>query len=818
MNLCRSTVFVNSSVLLLAFTVSYLPNMLSAKSISPVLEFPQTGMDDPIAYKDYKTRFFQDTASNCVQIYLREDSGRVVHLEADSLNESIGFSMRQISGEPVPIEWGSEEADISVSGNRRSLQYSLVVSSAAVRIGHLILGSMRKERDFQYDQKHLLPLNSPAFDEPELLTLIENLTKLSELDQQNQLTLLQATSVEELRRRMAPKIVLKESGSGSIVEIEQTSFDAKNHLWMQILIQNNQEAKHEENTVIVRSKDNNSPLKLVIEIATDGPALTPLNRSQIFNQAFLQYYESEKSSAMKNPSSSAFKWLDREVRGMELVSYEEKLMAGLPNFATYFGRDTMMSAFMLEPIWNASMLEHAISSVLRKLAPSGEVSHEEALGGQAIRENAGEYNRIMELYWKETDKSKGQKILDEARVLLQDLQATRENYRMVDDDFQLAVLVSRYLNHQGLSSERKKEFLLDPISSSRREATRLSLIMRNLDYIATVTDPFATKPEVLNLVSFFKSDKGTWISGSWRDSEVGYAGGRFAMDVNVIWVPNALKSLLSILDSLRAVGFVDSDLQRMASDLPGARFKEYIRNNEELQKAAETWDTSIQHFKISLTQTEVESRIHAKLNSLSAEERQYWNAILVKTRIPAMDFQFLALSLDDQGKAIPVMNTDPATLLYIAGNLPDPFRDSLLLPYPVGLFVENLGLLVANDAYASPAIWNKFEKDRYHAPTVVWGREVNLFILGLIRNILDSSKSRESLETFQLDLNKIATAVDKSGLKHSELWSYRIENGKLIPSRYGTSSDIQLWNLTDLSVQFLMHGISQRKIEIHESR
>jgi len=30
--------------------------------------------------------------------------------------------------------------------------------------------------------------------------------------------------------------------------------------------------------------------------------------------------------------------------GVELLSYREKLMAGLPNFATYFGRDMLMTA------------------------------------------------------------------------------------------------------------------------------------------------------------------------------------------------------------------------------------------------------------------------------------------------------------------------------------------------------------------------------------------------------------------------------------------------------------------------------------------
>jgi len=54
-------------------------------------------------------------------------------------------------------------------------------------------------------------------------------------------------------------------------------------------------------------------------------------------------------------------------------------------------------------------------------------------------------------------------------------------------------------------------------------------------------------------------------------------------------------------------------------------------------------------------------------------------------------------------------------------------------------------------------------------------------------------------------LQRTVTAVDRSGLRHAELWSYRIDNGRLVPTRYGTSSDVQLWSLTDLAVQYLLN-------------
>ena len=49
-----------------------------------------------------------------------------------------------------------------------------------------------------------------------------------------------------------------------------------------------------------------------------------------------------------------------------------------------------------------------------------------------------------------------------------------------------------------------------------------------------------------------------------------------------------------------------------------------------------------------------------------------------------------------------------------------------------------------------------------------------------------------------------------SGLEHNELWSYRIENGRLLPTRYGTSSDIQLWSTTKLAVEFALSKLGRR--------
>ena len=53
-------------------------------------------------------------------------------------------------------------------------------------------------------------------------------------------------------------------------------------------------------------------------------------------------------------------------------------------------------------------------------------------------------------------------------------------------------------------------------------------------------------------------------------------------------------------------------------------------------------------------------------------------------------------------------------------------------------------------------------------------------------------------------LRRTLDAVNASGLQHNELWSYEIRKGKLTPVRYGTSSDVQLWNTTNLVVQYVL--------------
>ncbi len=747
-----------------------------AEAEPPVLAIPEPGLDDTTAYQGYRTRLYRDSRDNSVQVYLDARSGRVVTLWADAANESVGFTARDAQGRPARIEWGAEPAGVADSAPSRSIEYRLALRSPAT-LGWFLLGSMRVERDFQHAELHRRGFSARPYHVAEESLLVARLSVLPEAERARHLALLQARSVGQLRARLQPLVTTPRAGT---VRIRQRALDGRTRLEVELRVDPRQGTiRAAARTVSVEPRAG-GPACLAVRVTTDAPPLTPLRRDQIFTAEFLDWLAQARARAATGDSVAVTRYrrLERLVRSAELLSSEEKLMAGLPNFATYFGRDMLMTALMMRSIWRPEMAEHVIASVLRKLGAGGEVSHEEALGEQAIREAAADYAGLL------AARPVPDSALRHARELLQSLRRTRENYHMLDDELQLPVLVARYLADSAVPSERKRAFL--------QEEGRLGLLLQELALVGRMARPYAADPRATNLVGFARLESARWRSSSWRDSDAGYAGGRYAMDINAIWMPRALESVDAILAGLAAAGMGQPSFETGA-----------------LGTALDAWRGAGRHFAVRLGSDEVARRLERRLSALPEPERRYWQAALDSAGGVRDSLTFLALSLDSAGGPIPVVNTDPATAIFLdtdPGSLPMPGGlEPFLRDYPVGLFVPGLGPLAANDAYASQPVWERFRRDRYHSPSVVWGREVNLLLLGLAQKIAAASEAgRPADPALRAALEHTRAAVDASGLGHNELWSYRIGGGRLLPIRYGTGSDVQLWNTTDLAVQFAL--------------
>jgi hypothetical protein len=810
-------------------TLVLLAQLAAPTERRPVLAMPEAGLDDSAAYGAYQTRFYRDAVGNTVQIYTDGREGRVVHVLADSDNESIGLSARDARGAMARLRWDSESARVSLDGRRRVLEYGLLAERATLRLGWFLLGSMRVERDFQYWRKHRAPLDGPQFELEEDRRLRQALASLEPAVRAQHLAAFGAPDLATLRTRMQPTLGLAAGGAatGAVVRLTQPSLDGRDTLTLDIVVDTQRVWVSVRGRVVTLRARRGATVPFRLRIGTTARPLPPppLERGEIFTPEFLRFLDGRAAQAAAPGAGaevrSQARWLERQVRAVELLASREKLMAGLPTYGTYFGRDMLLTALMMQSIWRPEMLEFSIASALRKLSPRGEVSHEEALGGQAVREAAAEYATLVERALgarRRGGNAQADSLLTRALAVARTARRPREAYHMIDDEFQLPVLVARWLGDPRVSDERKRAFLRD---SSDGGGTRLARLVAALGVVATAAAPYAADPRVANLVSFPPRGSG-WAAASWRDSNVGYAGGRYGMDVNAIWVPHALDGIARVLDELghspplgQSLDSLARTLPTLAQDTPLGR---WARDRTALRAAIDTWLGAERHFVVSLSASDARRRIDARLAALPVTERAYWRGRLAAVPNDADSSRFLAIALDARGAPLPVLNTDPVTRLFL-GELPGEregdaraLRDvrTLTRPFPLGLLIDSVGPAVASDAFAGPAVWAAFERDRYHGPRVVWGREVNLFLAGAAQRLLalgDTVGARSVQSPLAQDLREairiVTRAVDASGF-HNELWSYEVTGGRPRAVRYGSGGDIQLWSTTNLAVQFLL--------------
>ena len=215
---------------------------------------------------------------------------------------------------------------------------------------------------------------------------------------------------------------------------------------------------------------------------------------------------------------------------LSFLTYQDKFLAGSWRFNTYFGRDTLISALLLAPVLEPQAVESAIASVLDRLAPNGEVAHEEDIGEFAVLRNLREgRGRVATPIY---------------------------DYGMVDDDFLLAPLAASWMLSDERDRARASRFLAGRGVQSRKERRRAGAQSRLGR--ASVRRRLQRIPRALNLVGI----KPGRMTGNWRDSEQGLGKGRYAYDVNAALVPAALDATARLLDSGLLDEYLDVDQRR----------------------------------------------------------------------------------------------------------------------------------------------------------------------------------------------------------------------------------------------------------------
>lgn len=483
------------------------------------------------------------------------------------------------------------------------------------------------------------------------------------------------------------------------------------------------------------------PLRLRIVVASGDTPLTGLAESELLN-----------AKAAADPDAR---------NALRFLSYREKFLAGSWRFNTYFGRDTLMSVRLLMPVLQPAAVEAGLGAVLARLNGAGEVAHEEGLSEFAILE-------------RRQHKLPGG---DQATL----------DYAMVDDDYMLAPVAGEFLLGQaGVAEARAFLARKIPSETGAAPAAAGALLVRNLRFVIDQAAPFAAAPSWQKLIAI----KDGRMTGEWRDSEEGLGRGRYAYNVNGVFVPAALEAA----DKLYKAGLLDPYLtpaDRAALAKAGAMAKIWYARAPGLFRA-----------DIPAAQAVAQVREYAARVGVPAEP--------ALAAMQGQTLSFNAISLDASGKPVPIVNSDDGFLLLFghpsAAEL-ETFVGAAMRPFPAGLMTD-VGLLVANAAQATPEVEDRFGPGAYHG-AVVWSWQQALFAAGLERQLARKdlpASTRAVLTRAQALLWRAINAARVTA--NSELWSWAFRDGFYRVVAFGAgkqdvdeSNAAQLWSTVYLAVR-----------------
>ncbi len=446
---------------------------------------------------------------------------------------------------------------------------------------------------------------------------------------------------------------------------------------------------------------------------------------------------------------------------LRFLSYWEKFLAGSWRFDTYFGRDTLMSVGLLMPALQPAAIDSGLRSVLARLSPDGEVAHEEAIGEYAVlsRMSAGAPASDAPMF----------------------------DYGMIDGTYMLAPVVAAWLLDDPRGPAHAPAFLAGRSGRAGAESeTAGAALVRNLRLVLAQTSAFADEPTASHLLSI-KPGRAT---GQWRDSQTGLGGGRYPYDVNAVFAPAAL----SAISRLAATGLLE----------PYETAEDRKRFNG-AGRVARIWLTKAPgYFEVAIPGGV------ARQDVVAYAREQGVSARPALASLGPGGVRFHALSLKADGAPVGVVNSDEGFALLFGqpdASTLDHEVEALMRPFPAGLMTD-VGLLVANPAFAAPDEKPLFSRRAYHGE-VVWSWQQAVLAAGLQRQLARTdlpADVRARLRSGQAQL-WLAIEATKS-MTNAELWSWTYSGGRYRVAPYGDATSgsdeanaAQLWSSVFLALK-----------------
>lgn len=542
-------------------------------------------------------------------------------------------------------------------------------------------------------------------------------------------------------------------------------------------------------------KNDNNTISISNKTVTFGSGFYHFSTS--FN--YPQLKQLEPRQILNNQSQGLIKQDPGQVSSLSFFSYTEKLLAGGWRFLTYFGRDTLISALLLQPVLSTgsgSAMEAVIGAALERVnRTDGSVCHEETIG---------DYATFVNLQKNITSTAGG------------------FTYPMVDTDYYLPITMDKYFQSQ---SRRIKPLLATKagaVNVDNKNLTWGQLAYISAQKIMNITAAFEKNQSVANLIHLKEGE----VVGQWRDSTYGIANARIPFDVNCALAPAALYSI--------------SRLAGMSGVYPNNS----VTSNwaDVALKRAKVWESAtLKFFQYNTTLETAQSRLtdYTKKNTFYKGPTNANSLSNYSSAGQIIDYG-IAINSTATPDVIPISHTDTGFrhfLLNATDNdqlttFINASANAILRPFPAGLTTP-LGAVVANPALSGQDVLvANFTNSAYHG-TVIWSWQLALMAKGFERQLErcgNSSSSSSTTPDFCKDksvfgalksaYNRLWDMIDANKEQlQSEVWSWTYNAAKnstgggykfsplgVLPPppgvAGGTESDVrQLWSLTFLAVQ-----------------
>ncbi|HUS63237.1 MAG TPA: hypothetical protein VMZ28_01800 [Kofleriaceae bacterium] len=531
--------------------------------------------------------------------------------------------------------------------------------------------------------------------------------------------------------KLMPVEITDEVVAGPPLVVKRTTLDGGHHFELRVAPEGGARASVDEaGALVLEAAAGATQVSAELTWLLDEQPLTPIDAEQLLTDA----------AAPR----------ERDRQALAFLTYGEKMLAGSWRFLTYFGRDTLLSTRLLMPVLRPEAVEGALSGVIDRLSPDGEVAHEEDIGEFAALRNQRE--------------GRGPST------------APLFDYKMVDDDFMLAPVLAHWMLDTDEGKARAAAFLArkTPLGRTYAEA-----VLANLDFVYRQAHRFAETPKRDNLVAL---KKGIPV-GDWRDSDNGLGGGRYSYNVNAVLVPAALESTQRLLES----GLVGDGATRLPA----------------VKMARTAWAKVPGLFVVHVPRAFAIKRMKTYAAEYGVDPGP---AIASLTK----EMTFHHLALGGPHSAVPVMHSDVSFAMMFGAPAAEELEimlDTISRPFPAGLSTP-LGLVVANPAMLEDKKRrDQFKPDRYHG-AVMWSWQHAMMAAGLARQRqrtdLPAATQARLAET-EAALWKLIAATEE--LSTGETWSWQVKDGRWQVYRLGEyapddeATAAQLWSTVYLAVK-----------------